>query len=161
MNKLEVIRGERPAERSTHGSTTRTQGQWYKTGRVFADFVVDGVALSSVVRKKADLIPVLGWGAEKVQDDVVNRLLLSLPSEFPGNRYALFVCPECGDMSCGAVTAAIERDGEAVVWRDWGYQNDYDGEPPAHDHLELGEYRFHWPEYERVIRAGYGMGGFD
>jgi len=162
MNRLEVIRGERPAERSNHGSTTRTQGQWYKTGRVFADFVVDGVVLSGVVRKMADLISVLGWGAKNVQDDAVNRLLLSLPSEFPDNRYALFVCPECGDMSCGAVTAVIERDGDSVVWRDWGFQNNYDGNPSTRDHLEsLGEYHFLWADYQKAIRGAYGMGGFD
>jgi hypothetical protein len=41
------------------------------------------------------------------------------------NRIMLFVCPECGDLGCGAITADIARDGDLIVWSRSGYQNDW------------------------------------
>ena len=154
MSTLDVVRAERPYEPLEHGA--------WKTGRVFADFVVDGISLSTVVRHKADLISVLGWGSEQVQREVRDRLLLQAPADLPSNRRALYVCPECGDLSCGAVSAVIDRLGEMVVWRDFGYENDYEDKAPDRQHLEaLGEYRFAWDTYESAINRGYGLGGFD
>jgi hypothetical protein len=38
----------------------------------------------------------------------------------------MYVCAECGDLGCGAVTAAVEVGDDKVVWRDFGYQNNYE-----------------------------------
>jgi len=150
---LDIVLGERASE-------SLPKGGW-KTGRRFADFVVDGIPLSSIVQRKADVISMLGWGLASVQREVVERLLLQRSPDFPPNRYALYVCPECGDLSCGAISAVIERTGDVAVWRDFGYQNDYESGPPDRRHIEqLGEYRFDWNGYEATIRRGYGMGGF-
>jgi hypothetical protein len=34
----------------------------------------------------------------------------------------LYVCPECGDIDCGAVTANIQDLGDRIVWKDFGYE---------------------------------------
>ena len=92
---------------------------------------------------------------------MVDRLLLQAPPDLPSRRHSLYICPECGDLSCGTVSAAIERIGDLVSWRDFGYENDYDQEPLDRRHLEaLTEYSFAWPEYEAAIRQGFAMGGF-
>ena len=37
-----------------------------------------------------------------------------------------YVCAECADLGCGAITVVIERGDGTVSWRDWGYQNNYE-----------------------------------
>lgn len=38
----------------------------------------------------------------------------------------MYVCAECGDLGCGAVTAAVDVGDDKVIWRDFGYQNNYE-----------------------------------
>ncbi len=42
------------------------------------------------------------------------------------NASRLYICPECADLGCGAITVAVERGTGTVTWRNWGYQNNYD-----------------------------------
>jgi hypothetical protein len=153
-----IRRAERPALRMGAGA--------WQTGRVYADFVADDMPLSIYAHRRGDLISCLGWGPRPAQDEAIARLLGDAPPDFPwgGGRTALYVCPEDGDLHCGAVTAVIERDGDAVVWRAFGYETGLDTDPPDLDtqHLEtLGPFRFSWSEYEAAIRAGYGLDSFD
>jgi len=165
MSTIKVVRAERAggSTKGTSGASTRHgSDQPFRTGRVYADFVVDGFPLSSIVRRKADFISALGWGPEQTQRSVVDRLLLHTPADLPLNRNSLYVCPECGDLSCGAVSALIERRGDTIGWRDFAYENDYQSDPPDRRHLEsLGEYTFSWTEYDTAIRQGFGLGGFE
>lgn len=158
LSTLTIRRAERKAERLGHGATT--------TGRVYADFVVDGSPLSQTVRRRADVISCLGWGPTSFQDESLARLLLQLPPDYEwgGGRTALYVCPEDGDLHCGAITAVLERDGDTVVWRDFGYETGLDLDPPELDQLgldHLGPFRFAWTDYEAALRAGHGLDGFD
>jgi hypothetical protein len=56
----------------------------------------------------------------------VDRLLLTSEADFPNERRSLFVCAECGDLGCGAVTLSVTRVGGKVVWSDFGYENTYE-----------------------------------
>ena len=158
VSTFEVRRAERMPEHTDFGG--------WRTGRVYADFVVNGVALSSLVQRRGDLISRLGWGPRKAQEEAVACLLLESPPDFPwgGGRRALYVCPEDGDLHCGAVTAVVERDGETVIWRDFGYETGLDIDPAeldTRDLSELGPFYFSWPEYESVVRGASGLDGFD
>ena len=150
-----VQRAERPAEDLGGGAR--------RTGRVYADFVVDGAALSRRAQARADLISCLGWGTRAGQDAVVAMLLLERPCEALEGRVPIYVCPECGDIYCGAVTAVIERLGDTVVWRNFGFETGLDIDPPVLDQAnlaDLGPFEFPWAMYENAIRQGYGLGGF-
>lgn len=37
----------------------------------------------------------------------------------------LYVCPECGDIGCGAITVNILDLGDRIVWRDFAYETNY------------------------------------
>lgn len=39
----------------------------------------------------------------------------------------LYICPECGDINCGAITANILDLGDKIVWKDFAYETDYEG----------------------------------
>ena len=95
------------------------------TQRDFFDFVVDGKSLSEELG--GDVSP-LDWFTPNENLRVVNQLLLREDSELPDDRYPLFVCAECGDLGCGAITAVIERENDKIIWRDFGYQNNYEKE---------------------------------
>jgi hypothetical protein len=105
----------------------------------------------------------LGWGTEESQIATVAELLLERPSPLPAGRVPLYICPEDGDVHCGAITAAVERSESSVVWRDFAYETGLDTDPEALDQAglaQLGPFVFHVDAYEAAIRAGYGMGGF-
>ena len=149
---IDVVRAERPMVRLAHGAS--------QTGRIYADFVVDGEPFSARARNIGDLISRLGWGSREVQDAALAALLLEAPADLPDGRRSIYVCPECGDLACGALTAIVERDGDFVVWRDFTLDNGLDS-PPPQPHLEIGPYRFTWSQYENAMKAGYGIDGFD
>ena len=95
-----------------------------RTERRFRDIKVDGVALSTVVN--ADVISPFGWGSPEEQFMALDRLLLRAPPDLYEGRVSLYVCPECGDLGCGAVSVVIETDGSGIIWRDFAFQNNYD-----------------------------------
>ena len=51
------------------------------------------------------------------------------------------VCSECGDIGCGAITAIIEITDKTVIWRDFGYENDY-SQPDLFNYKEIGPFTF-------------------
>lgn len=73
-----------------------------------------------------------------------------LTSDVPigGHRVALFVCPECGDFACGAVTVLVSRTDAGVQWSDFRYENGFD----FVSKLDLvGPFDFEWAAYRTEI----------
>jgi hypothetical protein len=72
-----------------------------------------------------------------------------LASDVPvgGHRVPLFVCPECGDLACGAITARVSRTELGAQWADFAYENGFD--PTSK--LTLGPFEFEWAAYLREI----------
>lgn len=95
-----------------------------------------------------DNIPVFAHNWPVGLPDEVLMLLGALTSPLPNGRVPLFVCPVCGDLGCGAVSVGVERSTTTVVWRDFGWDFDYeiDGEPS--DPILGGPFVFDRREYE-------------
>lgn len=91
-----------------------------RTERSFLDFAIDGQDVSRQI--KADLVTPLGWGVSAEQVKAIDRLLRRSQPDLPSGRTSLYVCPECGDLGCGAVGAFVERDKGAIVWRDLAFE---------------------------------------
>lgn len=144
MNALTLLPAERPAEEPGGGAT--------RSHRRYAEFVIDGMPLGPVMRRVQDLISRVGWGPDSYRQEALGVLLLEREADFPGNRRALYVCPECGDLACGAVTAVIERQGDRVVWRDFDYETEIDL-PVAPEALRaLGPFTFDWVQYQACLQ---------
>ena len=95
---------------------THRAGGGGKTARHYFDFYVSGKRLLNLLGwPDADYITSLGWGPIKNQQQAVAKLLRREKPSLPSGRYELFVCPECADIGCGAVTAHIEREGEIII----------------------------------------------
>ena len=111
------------AVRETSGQAGQTE---------FLDFAVAGQSLRPDLTQRgfSDVIGPL-WTSDlgrQLWPETVARLLGDEPGDAPGNRVSVFVCGECGDLGCGAVTVRLTVSGEQVTWADWGYQNNYEDE---------------------------------
>lgn len=67
-------------------------------------------------------------------------------------RTRFYVCAECGDLACGAVTASIERLDSVVIWRDfrWDFGAEEE-EPDSANDEHIGPFVFEKAEYERAF----------
>ena len=65
---------------------------------------------------------------------------------------SLYVCPECGDLGCGAVTANLHVGPETVTWRAIGSQADYDAKvSPLGDDGAFPDIAFTRASYEAAL----------
>jgi hypothetical protein len=95
-----------------------------QTPRRFLDFIVDGQSLYE--RHGSDFISPLGWLPEDHDERAAQRLLRKEAPDIEG-RVAIYICPECGDLDCGALTTLITRDSGDIVWRDVAVSSLFDG----------------------------------
>lgn len=126
--------------RKREGGSNRTQ-------RDFLDFEVDGVGLST---KFGDLISGLGWAVTDWNDKAIRMLLLEESADFENNRRSLYVCPECGDLGCGAVSIIVENVDGNIIWKDFAYQNNYSEDLTPYD--DIGTFVFEKSKYEILLR---------
>ena len=125
-----------------------------KTTRRFVDFVVNSSPLYPLVRARGfDCISAvwLGEGHMPSSAQAIRRLLREVAPDGTGGRVAVYVCPACGDLGCGALTLRITMTPSLVKWSDWGYENNYDGEFVAVE--ELPEATFNRARYEKTLRS--------
>ena len=138
----------RPGERNIAGSG-------YKSERRSLDFVVNGQSLFKLLRAaNRDLVGALGWGQPSWQRVLIDQLLLRAAAPIPGGRQPLFVCAECGDLGCGALTAQVQRAGATVVWRDFKFENNYDPSmTDAASFGDIGPFAFEWTKYQQLLET--------
>jgi hypothetical protein len=123
-----------------------------QTPRRFLDFMVGENPLYPTM---GDRITPLGWLGSDLERKAVYRLLRKEPSDFPENRNSIYICPECAQLDCGAVTVVIERVGDDIVWRDFGIQNDSHETVYRNDFDDIGPFYFNATEYFWVISSAF------
>lgn len=144
LAKLELVRRERPGE--------ILKGGGRKTRREFLDFVVNGVSLREIVKEENPYTDVVSCLWLPVVDTVdVGRLLLEEDSVLENGYRALYVCPECGDLGCGAVTVKVEMDQQTVTWRNFTWQTNYDEGYRLDRFDALGDIVFDRHAYEDIL----------
>ena len=140
VNRIELVRRERIGGRG-------------QTPRSWLDFVVDGASLADRL-KAGDYIGCLGWGDTTVEASSLQQLMGNEPSELPEGRMMIYVCPECGDLGCGAVTVTVRREGDEIVWDSFRFENDYDPEMTDHERYgDVGPFQFDAEQYSQALVA--------
>jgi hypothetical protein len=81
----------------------------------------------------------------------VDRILLKSDADFANVRRALFVCAECGDLGCGAITVLVKRTADRVVGDDFGYENTYEERLTSDDYADVGPFEFEFHQYESTF----------
>jgi hypothetical protein len=143
-----------------------------KHERYSVDFLVNGASLFEATKAgERDLCGCLWAGDPSEQVKAMNRRVageftFEQPTEIraangaiAGNRVALFVCPECAGLGCGAITLEVARDGNIVRWSRFAYQNDWtleNGETldDFECYASIGPFAFEWESYKSVIHRG-------
>jgi hypothetical protein len=78
-------------------------------------------------------------------------LLLTEKADLPNNRRSLFICSECGDLGCGAITAAVVKERDTITWKDFGYENNYEDAVLLEKYKSLGPFTFKTEQYEGTL----------
>jgi len=139
--------------RTGSGDWTRRIGP-YKTERNHLDFLIDGVSLYGVSKAGArDLIGLLGWSPAEDDQISINRLLLVERPDLANVRQSIFVCAECGDIACGAITAEIQRVAGTYVWSNFAFENNYDEAMTDRDSFaHVGPFAFDAEQYSTSLK---------
>ncbi|MEU3176612.1 oxidoreductase, partial [Streptomyces sp. NPDC007000] len=147
------------AEYATFGLTPAIRaggllpGGDHQVHRDSVDFVVDGRPLLSRLCDLDAVSPLASDVPPAIFTAQVRSLLLETGAPLPSGRYIVYGCPECEDLGCGAVTAAIERDGEDYIWRDFAWQTDEHADLERNGYHGLGPFRFRGADYRTALAA--------
>ncbi|MER6349437.1 oxidoreductase [Streptomyces sp. NPDC001595] len=125
----------------------------YQVHRDFVDFVVDGRPLLHQLSTLDAVSPLAADVPPAIFTAQVRSLLLEADAPLPDGRYIVYGCPECADLACGAVTAAIERDGDDYVWRDFAWQTRELADLELGGYHGIGPFRFRGEEYRAALYA--------
>jgi len=99
-------------------------GDSKKPDRHYLDFIISGRSLRDILNLgKSDLISPFGWFENKAEEKLaMQELTLRKKSSLDTGRVMLYVCPECGDIECGAITAIVLDWGNRIIWKEFGYE---------------------------------------
>lgn len=146
-----------PAERMMSQSAGAPATAGSRRHATYLDYTIDGVSLTSLLAADSELATITSdyvgciadaWPSHAVQ--AIRRLLGEAPGELPDGRVSLYICAECGDLGCGALTASLTVTDDTVTWGRLALQYDYDDE--VHPVRRVGELIFDRPSYESVLR---------
>jgi len=137
------------------------KGETFKSGlsyseRMYLDFIVSGQSLGELFDQlNFKLIGTFGWFENKTYErKLIDEFLGNKKPELENGRTCFYVCPECGDIGCGAITAKIEITDEIVVWKDFGYEDNIDFlEPDTTQFKNIGPFSFDRGNYFKVFET--------
>jgi hypothetical protein len=123
-----------------------------KSERHFLDFVVNRQSLWETLGKRHDMVSILcAEYSAKETLAAVKRLLLEENANLPNDRRSLFVCSECGDWGCGAITAVISKREKTITWGNFGHENTYEDKIGLDDYSAVGPFTFNIAVYESTL----------
>lgn len=147
ITKLELIPATRPGFKIPNGT--------YKSERNFLDLLIDGQSLWEKVGRAEDTVSIFCREYALYESiKAVNRLLLTDEADFPNNRRSLFICAECGERACGAITALVQNEDGALVWSDFGFENTYENDIQLEKYKGLGPFAFDPESYSHAMLGG-------
>lgn len=146
MEKLTLGHGHRKGETFKNGST--------KADRKYIDFIVSGQSLGQLFGlPDLDLIGTFCWtDNNKFENKQIDEFLGLAKPELETGRTCFYVCPECGDIGCGAITAKIELTEKNVIWKEFGYENNY-SEPNLTNYQDIGPFTFDKKQYLEILEG--------
>ena len=124
-----------------------------KTQRDYLDFLVNGQSLRDLL-KPGDNIGCLGWLPSNVEQNILEQLTTKRLSDLGNDRYPIYICAECGDIGCGAITVQIEKTEHGYIWKNFGYENNYDESMSDFESYQnIGALHFKETEYLEALQS--------
>jgi hypothetical protein len=135
-----------------------TKGGGSVQGRVSADFVIDGTSLLQTLVKAdgghSDFMGCFVRGFPEPNRASLSKLLAEETPNTEDGRTLVYICPECGDIGCGAYAARIGRVEGQYTWSDFAYVNGYE---PAREVAGLGPFTFSEAQYKASLKAASAL----
>lgn len=104
-----------------------SSGGAFVTERLSADFLIDGKSLLQTLVKTdgghSDFMSCLVSGFPKANQKALAKLLCKASPDTERGGVLLYICPECGDIGCGAYTACIRKTDGGFVWENFAFEN--------------------------------------
>ncbi len=121
------------------------------------DFLIDGKSLSEIIGiGDLDMVGIFAdWSNEKYNKIAAKEILLEEKASLDSERFCIYVCPECGDVGCGAITIKISETDTSFIWSDFGYENDYE---EIREYKNIGPYEFEKEKYKELINPFLNVG---
>lgn len=149
---LDIALLHRPGEKDRHG---------FKSERWSIDFLVAGRSLFRLLNgHHKDLSGAFLARRDRVfrrtQGNAAARELFNIRTA--STRLLLYVCPECGDLACGALTCEGSRVSDTIVWSNFGFETGIIEYPADFaSYAEIGPFEFDARQYaEAIVRAAAG-----
>jgi hypothetical protein len=116
------------------------------------DFLIDGISLLDLLVKASDghsdFLGCFARGWDRLNEISESDLLVKSKVQQQSGRVLLYLCPECGDIACGAFGAKVSKVDGHYIWQDFAYENSYE-KPIQVSHI--GPFRFDASSYEKAI----------
>lgn len=90
-------------------------------------------------------------GNSDLEAAALRRRRLQDERSLSGDREPLYVCPECGDIGCGAVTARITADKGLVQWADFGWETSWEDSVSREGYEDIGPFAFEFRLYRATL----------
>jgi len=99
-----------------------------KSKRNYIDFIVSGKSLGEILgAEKSDLIGNFGWTENtEYENEQISEFLKEKEPSLETSRIMFYVCAECGDIGCGALTGKISETENEIIWSEFAYENNYE-----------------------------------
>ena len=122
-----------------------------RSERRYLDFIVDGQSLRDRL-EPPEHVTGLGCWVAGFEREYIQQLLTRAAPASPTGRVPIYVCGECGDLGCGAITAIVERTTTGFIWRDFAFENNYDSAMADLDQYRgVGPFLFNKTAYFQVL----------
>ena len=120
----------------------------------YLDFVVDGQPLVHQLPVARGMVTPLNRVWLPSVESAILELLGQRPTDGLGaGRVSLFVCGECGDLGCGAVTATLQVESDRITWSQFGWENNYEPAEPIENAPDF--LSFAAPHYEAILAGAH------
>jgi len=126
-----------------------------QTRVIFRDFIISGKSIyAELTKQNFDYVSCLGWVSSAYEQESRQRLVLERVGEMPQGKVGLYVCPECVDPLCGAITVSIKENDDGIIWSNLFYDNGWEGDEELYIHkqLDIGPFHFNKLEYLEAIK---------
>ncbi|MEY8847379.1 hypothetical protein AB9K26_01070 [Psychroserpens sp. XS_ASV72] len=123
-----------------------------KSQRHYIDFLVSGKSLGEILgAEKLDLIGNFGWTESyEYENEQVSEFLKEKKPTLETDRNMFYVCPECGGISCGALTGKISETENEIIWSDFAYENNYE-DYDLTEYKNIGPFIFDKKQYHKKM----------
>ena len=125
-----------------------------KSERNYIDFVVSGKSLGEILGvEKSDLIGNFGWADNaEYENGQISEFLKEKEPSLETNRIMFYVCAECGDIGCGALTGKISETENEIIWSEFAYENNYE-EYDLTEYENIGPFIFEKVSYRNKFNG--------